>query len=452
MSPTPRVERSIELALRPDQFVSAQDSFDFINDLEQVRKSITTLLPKEAKSAAVLFETFLAGCVAKADEVDDSNGYLGDFAQSLVCDWVRTRRVAGLDAGETARILLRWEDKDEYGFFHEIERALAETFNRIERAAFTNAVRTRFDEELKKAGGPGRPHPYYDAPYPLREATDTLKTLYEAARDAAAYADLCGAMGISPKDCQRIARILQRRGKLDEAMQWIEKGLQIEAHEKWPNQDAWELSRIKRDLLKGLGRHEEALQQAWDEFRDHPGEFSYGDLMGCVPAADRAVWHEKAMVASESADLNDCVDLYLKAREFSRLAARVSRANAKELQELYYSRAIEAAKRLAKEHPAEAAALYRGQALQILDRKKSQLYGSALRYFTEARRCYETAGQGEEWQRLTEHVLQEHARKYSFLPGFQRLMTEGKIKRETSFLTRAKKRWEQNRTEAPIQK
>ncbi len=446
------LERQIEFALCPGEFISAEGTFNFIERLKTVRASIDALLPKGSPKRAVeFFETFLAGCNAKIEEVDDSYGNLGDFVQALVADWVRARRAAGLDAEETIRILLRWKAKDDYGFFHEIERALDKTFNRAERAAFTNIARAQFDAELKKTGGPGRPHPYYDAPYPLRESTDRLKTLYEGARNAQAYMDLCGIMGTSPKDCQSIARILQSRGKLEQALEWVTRGSQAELKKEWPNQDAWDLGNIKRELLKGLGRHEDALRHAWDEFRSHPGEFSYSDLMGCVPKAERDAWHAKAMNAAERADLDSCLDLYIKTQEWSRLADRVRRAGAADLQELHYDRAVDAAKKLAKEQPAEAAALYRGQALQILVEKKSRLYETALRYFAEARRCYEVVGQGEEWRRLVESTLLEHSRKYSFLPGFQRLASGEKIKRESSFLTRAKRRWKGNLHEEPSQ-
>lgn len=446
------LERQIEVALRPGEFISAEGTSDFIDGLEEVRASIDARLPKGSPLRAVeFFETFLAGCTAKTEEVDDSYGNLGDFVQALVADWVRARRAAGLDAEETIRILLRWKEKDDYGFFHEIERALDKTFNRAERAAFTNIARAQFDAELKKTCGPGRPHPYYDAPHPLRESTDRLKTLYGGGRDAQAYVDLCGIMGTSPKDCQSIARILQSRGKLEQALEWVTRGSQAELQKEWPNENAWELGTIKRELLKGLGRHEDALRHAWDEFSSHPGEFSYSDLMGCVPKAERDAWQEKAMSAAERADLDSCLDLYLKTQEWSRLAERVRRAGAAELQELPYARAVESAKKLAKQYPAEAAALYRAQALHILVEKKSRLYETALRYFAQACRCYEAAGQGEEWRRLVESTLLEHSRKYSFLPGFQRLASGEKIKREPSFLARAKKRWEGDLREEPSQ-
>jgi hypothetical protein len=43
-----------------------------------------------------LCETFLAGCNAKAEEIDDSDGELGMFAGGLFCGWIKARQYAGL--------------------------------------------------------------------------------------------------------------------------------------------------------------------------------------------------------------------------------------------------------------------------------------------------------------------------------------------------------------------
>ncbi len=62
------IERRIEFALRPGKFIPGGGSFDFTEGLDHVRKTIAALLPKEAKRAVGLYETFLAGCVAKTEE------------------------------------------------------------------------------------------------------------------------------------------------------------------------------------------------------------------------------------------------------------------------------------------------------------------------------------------------------------------------------------------------
>jgi poly-beta-hydroxyalkanoate depolymerase len=39
-----------------------------------------------------MYETFIAACYEKADEVDDSAGYLGMFGGSLFARWVTARQ------------------------------------------------------------------------------------------------------------------------------------------------------------------------------------------------------------------------------------------------------------------------------------------------------------------------------------------------------------------------
>jgi len=55
-------------------------------------------VPSAPVRAALLYETFLAGCSEKAEELDDSSGNFGIFVDSLFSGWVRRVRspVAGL--------------------------------------------------------------------------------------------------------------------------------------------------------------------------------------------------------------------------------------------------------------------------------------------------------------------------------------------------------------------
>ena len=81
---------SIERALRPGYFISYNRSWEFISDLEPVKKKIDALVAAgEAERAVGLFEIFLAGCYEKIEEVDDSGGSLGDFFQTLFASWIK---------------------------------------------------------------------------------------------------------------------------------------------------------------------------------------------------------------------------------------------------------------------------------------------------------------------------------------------------------------------------
>ncbi len=62
----------------------------------------------EPARSVTLCEAFLAGCHAKADELDDSSGSFGQFAQALICLWIKARQASGADPHETAASLPAW--------------------------------------------------------------------------------------------------------------------------------------------------------------------------------------------------------------------------------------------------------------------------------------------------------------------------------------------------------
>jgi hypothetical protein len=70
-------------ALRPGQFIRYGASWNFISGLEDVAGQIGKLMREDAERAMRLYETFLAGCYEKAEEVDDSGGNLGMFVGGL---------------------------------------------------------------------------------------------------------------------------------------------------------------------------------------------------------------------------------------------------------------------------------------------------------------------------------------------------------------------------------
>ena len=115
------MEREMERALRPGEFIYERACFSFVSGLERVAKEIEALITTEATRAAELCETFLAGCHAKADQLDDSSGNFAMFARDLICLWIRARQVEGADPEKTVTTLLSWMDDDPYAFCYQIE-------------------------------------------------------------------------------------------------------------------------------------------------------------------------------------------------------------------------------------------------------------------------------------------------------------------------------------------
>ena len=110
------IERQIELAFHPGAFIRDGECFSFVSGLEGAAAAIDKLIATDPARAAALYEAFLAGCHGKADELDDSSGSFGQFAQTLICGWIKARRAAGADPDKIAATLVEWMDDDPYAF------------------------------------------------------------------------------------------------------------------------------------------------------------------------------------------------------------------------------------------------------------------------------------------------------------------------------------------------
>jgi hypothetical protein len=74
-------------------------------------EGIQELLTTKPRRAVALCEAFLAGCHAKAEQLDDSSDNFGMFVKDLICLWIKARQADGAESDETAT-LLAWMDDD----------------------------------------------------------------------------------------------------------------------------------------------------------------------------------------------------------------------------------------------------------------------------------------------------------------------------------------------------
>ena len=110
------------------------------------------------------------------------------------------------------------------------------------------------------------------------------------------------------------------------ALEWVQKGSALKATRNWHNADAYGLEQLKPEILRHLGRREDALALAWGDFEKNPNEFAFKQLMRYVPKQEKTVWHKRAMAAADKSDLDGFVFLCVKAKEWERLAQRVHSA------------------------------------------------------------------------------------------------------------------------------
>ena len=144
-NPTTQMERRIESALAPGHFISYNVNFEFVRELGAAEKQIARMVLTEPGRAASLYESFLAGCYAKAEEIDNSSGSFGQFVGELFCGWIKTRQAASADPDDTAARLLVWMDNDPYGFCYELGSDAAKVLDKAGLAAFEKLLRARFE-------------------------------------------------------------------------------------------------------------------------------------------------------------------------------------------------------------------------------------------------------------------------------------------------------------------
>ncbi len=442
------VEREIEAALAPGRFIPDRISFTFVSELEGVAATIAKLISIEPARAVGLYESFLAGCYEKAEEVDDSSGSFGQFANELFCDLIKARQAAGTDPETTASRVLSFMDHDPYGFSRGVETAAAKVLDKAGVAAFEKQVRARLDAAAAAQPQSDEPH-RSQADYARRHWGEVLLNLYLTRNNLAAYVALSEKTGLTAKDCHAIATMLVARRKLGEALAWVERGIGYDTNRACVDLVGHDLAGLRRTLLSKLGRGGEALESAWAVYRTRPSQYTYDDLMKFVPKVERPVWHEKAMDAIEAGDLRSTIELLLATKEMERLAERVRRCQDNVLQDLSHYVTEPAAKQLEKIHPDLAALLWRAQGMRIVDAKKSKYYEAALSNFGNAMRCFERAGLTDEWAKTVNDVRTRHHRKSGFMSEFEKLLAGSGPSNRPSFLERAKARWGSRETEVP---
>lgn len=424
---TGMIESAIEGALRPGDFIEYDSSWSFAFDLEGVLTKIENFTIREPVRGIDVIETFIAACYEKAEEIDDSGGSFGDFVERIFYSWVNARQKANCAAKETVARLLAWIDNDNYGFTYHLEQNVVRILNKEGLSEYAAAIRERYAAEVKDE----RHRSHWG---------ETLKSIYAAGGDFDKYLSICRETELLPADCEILAGLRLSNGNPAEALKWVEKGLLIQSNTQVYHGSGYKLDTMKRDILTRLGRPEEALADAWQSFAKQPSEFTYDELLNRIPKEQRTEYHHRILEVIRSESLESAIPLLVKLNEKDVLANRLREVSVKRLESLSHFKTEPAAKTLAEAHPAEAGKLYQAMGLRIVDAGKSRYYSAVLSNFEQARHCYEKAGLETVWLELVEDVRKRHSRKYSFMPGFERV-AEGKGPvTKPSFMERAKMR------------
>lgn len=431
----------IERALDLGQFISYNQSWEFVRELEDTKKRIDALVKNgEAERAVGLYEMFFSGCYEKAEEIDDSGGNLGMFFGELFCAWINARQKAGCKADETVQFVLKWMENDEYGFCYDIEQDIAQVLNKAGFLLF----RKHFQDQFENAFVPYTSEAakfIYDYPADVYRSADILKKIYIVKKDIQSYLALCEKTVASPKDCENIAMLYKEKKHFADALAWVEKGLTLEKKRKWGNQSSYRLTSMRQELLDKLGRSENAFESAWSEFKKYPSVYGYDELMKYVPKQDFKEWHEKTLLEAKKTSLSAFIEICSKTKEWDILSERIVSVEHDKLEQISHYITEKAAKGLAKKHCRAAAKIYGAMGMHILKKGKTKYYRQALEHFQRARKLYKKADHEQMWASLVDRVRKNHSRKYSFIGDFEKIVTGRGPDSPETFEKRVRKRW-----------
>lgn len=430
----------MESALKPGVFISYGACFSFVSRLEEIAARIATVVNTDPSRAIELYETFLAGCYEKTGELDDSSGNLEMFVGNLFRGWITARQAAKAAPAETANRLLAWMDDDPWGFCQKLESEAVKVMDEMGLAALEKQIRARFvasaiAKPTLDDSSRGQPEFIY------RRWGEALRTVYLAQKNVAAYVALAEETGLTPEACLAIAKLHGSHRKPREALAWVERGIGLDTTMAHRSMACYELTTLKRELLIRLGRGDEALEDAWAAYCKRPSKYAYQELMKFVPKGERSNWRERALDAARGSDLPSLIDLFVEAKETGGLADLVRSTNDEALEQVSHYVTERAAKKLEKSHPFLAARLWQAQGMRIVNAKKSKYYDAALLNFERAKHNYEKAGQTAEWGKTVSEVRARHHRKWGFISGFENVVNGSAVRRESSFLERAKAPW-----------
>jgi hypothetical protein len=423
---TDPIVAALENAFAPGLFIPDQGCFEFIFDLQTAIQPIEVLLDTDPQRATSLFETALAGCYLKAEELDDSSGSFGIFIREVVIHWINARQKAGADALATASTVLNWMDDDPDGFCSGLETELSAVLNASGLVAFESLLQGRCEADPDD-----------------RRWQSLLRQIYFRQKRADAYEGLANEAGFPSEDCLALA---QMHAEADPAvaLQWIERGLTSAGTESH-SAALYVLLPLRRKLLASVGRSEEALASAWSDFLKHSNKQTLDELLRYAPADEREAWRKQALDQAKG-HLKAMMELLVKAGEQNRLAKLTESVSDTVLEGVSHLITEPAATLLESAHPFPAARLWRAQALRIVNAGKSKYYDAAIDNLERARDCFLQAGRDAEWKRTALEISRAHSRKQGFIRDFASVVRGERIVR-LSFLEIAMMKWQNRSTQ-----
>ena len=239
--------------------------------------------------------------------------------------------------------------------------------------------------------------------------------------------DVDALVGVQSRDLSypyhflKIAETLAGAGRHAEALAWAERG-----QKAFPAKPDSRLVDFLADAYHRANRDEEASTLAWEHFIHGPDLEAYKRLAKCAGRAKAwKTWREKALahIRTELKRPNRdggawhwtgaghtlLVEIFLHEGDSDAALAEAKAGGCTREAWMKLAQARE------KDHPADAADIYRKRIDEVIDRKKNRTYDEAAELAGKIKALMQRAGQKEEFSAWLDALREKHKAKRNFM-------------------------------------
>jgi uncharacterized Zn finger protein len=379
-----------------------------------------SLRSKRAAEAAELAGYAMRRGIAAYERIDDSDGGFGETLHQLAALHLEICRAAKPEPEAFGKNLFELQLLDDWGFFKFEDYApLLEKKGLPRYRALAEAA---WRKVPARAPGAGR-----DGGSELYRITAIMEALARHEGDVDALVSVQSRNLSYPYHFVKIAEILAKAGRHGEALAWAERG-----RKAFPANLDSRLIDFLADAYHREKRDEEAIALAWEYFVSHPRLDAYQRLAKCAGRAKAwKTWREKALahIRTELECLDRkggawhwtgaghtlLVEIFLHEGDSD---AALAEANSGGCTGGAWTQLAQACE---KDHPQDAAAIYRNSIDRIVDQKKNRAYDEAAALAGKIKALMQRAGQGDEFVAWLEALREKHKAKRNFMQRIEGL-------------------------------
>jgi uncharacterized Zn finger protein len=404
--------RAIELAVDPGGFVSYHEALGWSCGVDEVIDAVEGLLDDGHAGAVIeLSEHALAALAGLGGLIDDLSGHVAILCERLERLHLAACERARPDPAELAERLLRWQLDCQLEVFYGAADSYADVLDEAGLEHYAELARAEWEQVPELGPGDERD---YDRRFRITHVMESL----------AATGDVDQLVAVLRRDLSlpycflRIAEVYREAGRDEEAIDWAARGLEAFSGDS-------RMQTFLAEAYAARGRHEDALEIAWDRFADHSGLETYRELK---PYAERleqwprrreralGLLRKRAKEAREQASRRGYG--WLRGGDHSQLVrillweadheAAWREAEAGGCDESLW---LELAGRRKETHPEDALRVYRERIEPTIARKTKRDYAEAVGLIEEVGGLLRRLGRGDELPALVGEIRTAHARK-----------------------------------------